>query len=115
MQEKQSSQQHTPVLPFDFTNYLDRLLGPNEREIESLQGGAANYIVRARLRKSTTSTHITIATDQDVLKPFAFPPDTNSVIIKQAPPFLAKSPEIAFSPYRQACHPCSGHTFVSGI
>lgn len=100
MQEKQALH-HTPVIPFDFTAYLDKFLGNVQWELETLQGGAANFIVRARPLKNTTSNN---DTDHNTLKSYIFTPDNNSVIMKQAPPFLAKSPEIAFSPYRQACH-----------
>jgi hypothetical protein len=108
MQEKQALH-HTPVIPFDFTAYLDKFPGNVQWEVETLQGGAANFIVRASPLKNTTSNN---GADHKTLKSHIFTSDNNSVIMKQAPPFLAKSPEIAFSPYRQACHSLAAITSI---
>jgi hypothetical protein len=88
-------------MSFDFRTYLERLTGIEEWEIEDLVGGAANFTVRARPLSGAPSW-ITIGTVGPDLEFF----DSGlSVVIKQAPDCLAKSPEIPFSPYRQVGTP----------
>ncbi|KAF8656206.1 hypothetical protein AX16_002642 [Volvariella volvacea WC 439] len=76
---------------FDFADYLQRLTGVNRWLIEDLKGGDANYTARIR-------------------RGYLCPPTVGllgcwdgcgSVILKQAPPFLANVPNVSFSPRRQ--------------
>lgn len=81
-------------MSFDFRTYLRELTGIKEWEIEDLVGGAANFTVRARPLSSPSSWNVDSGVKLDL-------DSGSSVVIKQAPNYLAKSPGFTFSPYRQ--------------
>jgi len=83
-------------MSFDFRTYLRELTGIKEWEIEELVGGAANFTVRARpLSSWSIKGAVKLA-----LGSFDSG-SSRSVVVKQAPHHLAKSPKLSFSPYRQ--------------
>lgn len=82
---------------FDFTSYLEKLTGATGWHIVALPGGAANFTVRAvRYRRPNSLEN----QNEELLN--VFQPNV-AVVIKQAPPFLAKAPQFSFSSYRQVC------------
>lgn len=83
--------------PFDFASYLEHVTGVTNWHIEVLLGGAANFTVRVFRNPCANAL---INENQELLHIIQ---DSLTVIIKQAPPFLAKAPHMPFSPYRQVC------------
>lgn len=79
---------------FDFASHLHHQTLV-EWEIEELVGGVSNHTARVRPYRSSNDTKEGSGSYYDVLKPH------KSVILKQAPAYLAKAPDIPFSPYRQ--------------
>ncbi|KAF9468057.1 kinase-like domain-containing protein [Collybia nuda] len=81
---------------FDFVSHLYHQTSV-DWEIEELVGGVSNHTVRARRRKNPNSDENEGSGDYyDAMKPYG------SVVLKQAPAYLAKAQHIPFSPYRQA-------------
>ncbi|KAF8968158.1 kinase-like domain-containing protein [Flammula alnicola] len=84
----------------DFQAYLEKITGVGGWEVEELLGGAANFTVRVQpFRKGTLNDKRRPDDKASLLLEILNAGST--VIIKQAPAFLAKTPEIPFSPYRQ--------------
>ncbi|GLB40388.1 hypothetical protein LshimejAT787_0802590 [Lyophyllum shimeji] len=86
---------------FDFVTYLHLKTG-DHWEVVALLGGAANHTVRAKRVAAS------LIYDGDVDRANLSGDDYSdvlaarvSVVLKQAPAYLAKSPQIPFSPYRQ--------------
>lgn len=79
---------------FDFARYLTSLTG-EEWRIDELAGGNANHTVRA------TKLGITAPVPLDPLGQRL--EQYSSVVMKYAPPYFHKSPEMKFDPYRQVC------------
>jgi hypothetical protein len=67
-------------------------------KLSVLNGGAANYVARVAYGKHTGHGDKSVLHYLEALK------GQTSVIVKQAPPFLAKAQHIEFSTYRQVCH-----------
>ncbi|KIM39816.1 hypothetical protein M413DRAFT_28997 [Hebeloma cylindrosporum] len=83
-------------MTFDILTYLRELTAIKEWEIKDLAGGAANFTVRARpLSSASLDVNGAAKLDIELFNSYS------SVVIKQAPDYLAKSPGFPFSPYRQ--------------
>lgn len=95
---------YPPAESFDFVSHLHCQTGTDSWVIQELTGGAANYTVRVsslgvhpchqeEVGDNTLARHY-----HEILHAH------RSVVLKQAPSFLAKATHIPFSPYRQvAC------------
>lgn len=80
---------------FDFHTYLIDLTR-DRWQIHELSGGHANHTVRA-IRQSAVSE-----SEQDAMRLQPSPLDDHpSIVLKQAPPYFAKHPDMSFSTYRQ--------------
>ncbi|TFK75226.1 hypothetical protein BDN72DRAFT_892567 [Pluteus cervinus] len=101
---------------FDFRSYLQERTGYSSWIVEELTGGSANHTVRvSRPNKPLSDERTTLERVSHPLK-WSF----GSVVMKQAPPYLAKSPEFPFSPKRQvieaeALRFLHAHTSVSDL
>ena len=87
---------------FDFRSYLLDLTG-EEWIIEELEGGNANHTVRATRKISANGSHLggDATYDTHRARGNAYLSSHQSVVLKQAPPYLAKCTSIPFSQYRQ--------------
>ncbi|CAA7266989.1 unnamed protein product [Cyclocybe aegerita] len=89
-------------LPFNFHAYLENQTGAKGWQVEELSGGAANYTVRVGFPKNDNNPSEKLSPGIVLSDSFdALFTSVSSVVIKQAPPFLAKHPEIPCSPQRQ--------------
>jgi hypothetical protein len=82
---------------FDFRSYLIDLTG-EEWIVDELEGGNANHTIRA---SSMNVSHQRLANvkPRDGTNLLLHP----SIVLKQAPPYMAKFPSMLFSQYRQVC------------
>ena len=85
---------------FDFNTYLSSLTGESWR-IEDLPGGNANHTVRATRIASSEGDGLKADTDGEVDPVGERLFGNRSVVLKYAPPFFYKSPEMKFDSYRQ--------------
>jgi len=92
---------YPPPESFDFVSHLHRQTGTDSWVIEELIGGAANHTVRVTSLVAHPGHQEEVGDDtlashyREVLHAHT------SVVLKQAPDFLAKATHIPFSPYRQ--------------
>lgn len=90
---------------FDFSAYLQGYTKVSSHwVIEELIGGAANFTVRVRNPLWSNRSEVGGRSGEDEKNNLlAVLQGHDSVVMKQAPAYLAKSPEMPFSPYRQVC------------
>jgi thiamine kinase-like enzyme len=85
---------------FDFNTYLSSLTGESWW-IDDLPGGNANHTVRATRVASSEGNGLKADTDGQVDPVGERLFGNRSVVLKHAPPFFYKSPEMKFDSYRQ--------------
>ena len=95
---------YPPAESFDFISHLHRQTGTDSWVIQELTGGVTNHTVRVSSLEAQPCHQEEVGDDTLARQYRGILHTHTSVVLKQAPSFLAKATHIPFSPYRQvAC------------